>query len=530
MAVDQELLDAMQVSKAWPYAEAMKLAGRDPYGKVKMTFETGYGPSGLPHIGTFAEVYRTTLVRRAYEDIMGYAPNANTRLIVFSDDLDALRSVPDNIPNAEEMQRWIGYSVSCIPDPFGQFESFAHHNNAMLCNFLDQFEFDYEFRSASSWYRTDEAHGGLRVFHEHHDLIRDIIVPTLGDDRAATYSPFLPITEDGKVLQAEIIDAHSVNSEMLIYRDPDTRMPRLSSIFDCKLQWKADWAMRWYAQEIDYEMCGKDLTDSVKMSSEIVRALGWKPPQNLIYEMFLDEEGHKISKSKGNGLHIEQWLTYADENSLRYYLFQSPQKARELSLRAVVRAQDDYFDSLARYPTQTAAQKLGNAVHHFHRDGVPAAPDGVSYALLLNVCKTVVPNDPATLAKFVKEQLGHEVVSDPVVNRLILNVWSYFWDHVRQDDRIRPRTPTEYEANAIRSLITAFTALPENVSAESIQFEVYEVGKCFYPDRLRDWFAMLYEVTLGQNSGPRFGAFAKLLGLKQTIELLQETTTTDTEI
>jgi len=287
---------------AWPYEEAKRIVDRPmPIGRP-VTFETGFGPSGLPTIATFAEVSRTTMVRRAYEDIMGYPRNdSRTRLIVFSDDKDALRRVPENVPNQEMLRHCIGYSLSRIPDPYDRFESFAAHNNAMLCEFLDRFNFDYEFLSSTDAYQTDEFTGGLRMFLHHYDVIRDIIVPTLGDDRAATYSPFMPITSSGQVLQANVVSG-DLENDRIGFIHPITGEYQFTSILDgnCKLQWKADWALRWFALEIDYEMAGKDLTDSVTLSSQILRSIGCRPPINMIYELFLDEEGHKISKSKGN--------------------------------------------------------------------------------------------------------------------------------------------------------------------------------------------------------------------------------------
>jgi lysyl-tRNA synthetase class 1 len=285
--IDETLIEAARVSKAWPFQEAMKLVKRFPEGKPNgeaVVLETGYGPSGLPHIGTFQEVLRTTLVRRAYEIVSGGAP---TRLIAFSDDMDGLRKVPDNVPNRELMQTNLGKPLSRIPDPFGAgFESFAHHNNAMLRDFLDRYGFDYEFVAASERYNSGAFDKALAQVLAKYQAIMDIMLPTLREERAATYSPVLPISDkSGVVLQVPVTVVDAANG---IVRFQDEGETVEQTIFGgkAKLQWKVDWAMRWYALGVDYEMCGKDLTDSVTQSGRIIRALGGRMPENMIYELF----------------------------------------------------------------------------------------------------------------------------------------------------------------------------------------------------------------------------------------------------
>ena len=508
-----------QNSKAWPYIEARKIAERDITGRA-VVFETGYGPSGIPTLGTFAEVARTTMVRRAYEDLMGYGRNSRTRLICFSDDADPLRRAPDNVPNKEMLKNYIGHSLTRVPDPFGKYESFAHHNNAALCHFLNRFGFDYEFVSSTEQYRSGRFNETLCLFGAHYDEVRNVIIPTLGSDRRATYSPFMPIDADTGFVHSAGVKSANGNGE-LIFDHPD--FGQINSAYTsgtAKLQFKADWAMRWIALGVDYEMAGKDLIDSVKLSSVIARRLGYEPPAGMIYELFLDENGHKISKSRGNGLTIDQWLDYGSPESLMYYLFQAPSKAHKLHPGIVPKAMDDYFDARRRWPTQTPEQQLGNAATHIQITGVTQPPP-VSYSLLLNTAITAVPKDPAALARYVEPYIaGLDPDSLPELNGMVTNVFSYYWDIMSHN--VERRAPTDEEKAAIASLLFRLQNLPDHATAEEIQYEVYEVGKTYYTEtELRQWFSMLYEVLIGQSSGPRFGHFAHLYGLAATRTLLR---------
>ncbi|HZV08336.1 MAG TPA: lysine--tRNA ligase, partial [Novosphingobium sp.] len=396
---DNELIAAAQLSKAWPFEEARKLVKRYPQGKrdgdgnlVPVLFETGYGPSGLPHIGTFQEVLRTTLVRRAYEGLTGGHP---TRLVAFSDDMDGLRKVPDNVPNGDLLAANLGKPLSRIPDPFATHDSFAAHNNAMLRAFLDRFGFDYEFVSAADRYNAGDFDEALRGVLRAYDKIMGIMLPTLREERRKTYSPILPVSPtSGVVLQVpvEVVDA-----EAGLVRFEDASVPGGQIIEHCifqggaKLQWKVDWAMRWVALGVDYEMCGKDLTDSVTQSGKIAQALGGRKPEGLIYELFLDEKGEKISKSKGNGLTIEQWLTYGSEESLGFYLFREPKSAKSLHPGIIARAVDEYWQFREKLAVQPLEQQLGNPVWHLLRTNGAGEGAGegerlpVTYGLLLNL-------------------------------------------------------------------------------------------------------------------------------------------------
>ena len=357
-------------SRAWPFEEARRLIKRLerlPGGADKtVIFETGYGPSGLPHIGTFGEVARTTMVRHAFELLT--EGKRKTRLICFSDDMDGLRKVPTNVPNQAMLQQHLDQPLTRVPDPFGKFESFAHHNNAMLRDFLDRFGFEYEFYSATECYTAGMFDATLLKMLAAYDKVMDIILPTLGPERQATYSPFLPVSErTGRVLQVPMI-ARDVKAGTITYADPETGEKIETPVTGgrVKCQWKADWAMRWTALGVDYEMAGKDLIDSVTLSSKICKALGATPPEGFNYELFLDDHGEKISKSKGNGLTIEDWLTYATPESLSLFMFQKPKSAKKLYFDVIPRAVDDYLQFLSAYPAQDAKQQLDNPIWHIH--------------------------------------------------------------------------------------------------------------------------------------------------------------------
>ncbi|PTD17994.1 lysine--tRNA ligase [Sphingomonas fennica] len=508
-------------SKAWPFEEARKLLKRYPDGapeKGYVLFETGYGPSGLPHIGTFNEVLRTTMVRHAFEALS----DVPTRLIAFSDDMDGLRKVPDNVPNQEMLRAHLGKPLTQVPDPFGKFESFAHHNNAMLRDFLDRFGFEYEFLSATECYTSGRFDAALKDILRHYDAIMGVMLPTLRKERQATYSPVLPISEkSGIVLQVpvEVVDA-----EQGLVRFEDEGETVVQSILGgrAKLQWKVDWAMRWVALGVDYEMAGKDLIDSVTQSGKIARVLGVRPPEGFNYEMFLDEKGEKISKSKGNGLSLEQWLTYGPEESLAFYAYREPKKAKSLHMGVIPRAVDDYWQFRAAYPAQPIEQKLGNPVHHIHNGQVPAATLPISFGLLLNLVGVLGEADEAQvwgyLANYVPDASAEAY---PELARLIGHALAYHRDFVAPT--LVRRKPDAKEAAALQELDDKLAALGEDADAEAIQNEVYEIGKAhFGKEALRDWFKALYETLLGSSQGPRMGSFIKLYGVANSRRLIAE--------
>ena len=497
-----ELRTAALDSKAWPYEEARKLLKRWPDGKPDgspMLFETGYGPSGLPHIGTFNEVLRTTMVRNAFHTLS----DIPTRLIAFSDDMDGLRKVPDNVPNGAMLAGHLGKPLTQVPDPFGTHDSFAAHNNARLRHFLDQYGFDYEFVSSTDYYlsgRFDDAlKGVLRAFQG----IQDVMLPTLRAERRATYSPVLPISPtSGIVLQVpvEVIDA---DAGIIAFMDEGQRVEQSVLGGKAKLQWKVDWAMRWVALGVDYEMAGKDLIDSVTQS------------------MFLDENGEKISKSKGNGLSLEQWLTYGPQESLAFYAYREPKKAKSLHMGVIPRAVDEYWQFRGNYAGQDTKQKLGNPVHHIHDGTLPEGELPVTFGLLLNLVGVMGDATKAQvwgyLANYVADATPDRY---PELDRLIDHALAYGRDFVAPT--LKKRVPIAHEIAALERLDAELAALPSNASAEDIQTIVYEIGKTGGFDNLRDWFKALYETLLGSEQGPRMGSFIALYGIDNSRRLIAE--------
>jgi lysyl-tRNA synthetase class 1 len=515
--IDAGLAQAAMASKAWPFEEARKLIARIEKRKTaprEIIFSTGYGPSGLPHIGTFGEVARTTMVRHAFEVMTG----EKTRLICFSDDLDGLRKVPDNVPSKEMLTSYLGKPLSSIPDPFSnEYASFAAHNNARLMRFLDRFGFDYQFMSATEAYRSGMMDATLRKMLAVYDKVMDIILPTLGPDRRKTYSPFLPISaRSGQVLQVPMI-ARDVEAGTITYLDPETGEPVETPVTggQVKCQWKADWAMRWTALGVDYEMAGKDLIDSVTLSSKICRALGATPPEGFNYELFLDEKGEKISKSKGNGITMDDWLTYAPPESLSLYMYQKPKTAKKLYFDVIPKHVDEYLAFLEAFPHETPEQQLNNPVWHIHEGNPPHADVPISFNLLLNLVSASNADEKSVLWGFIRRYAaGATPETHPELDRLVGYAIAYFHDFVKPAKHFR--APTETERAAITELYEKLASLPAKAGGEEIQALVYEVGKAHEFEPLRAWFAALYEVLLGQTQGPRFGSFVELYGIAET--------------
>ena len=510
----------ISIPKLWPFEEAQKLADRlAASGKAEALFETGYGPSGLPHIGTFGEVARTSWVRHAFTVMTGLP----SRLIAFSDDMDGLRKVPDNVPNREMLAGYLGQPLTRVPDPFGTHESFGAHNNARLCAFLDSFGFEYEFASATTYYRNGRFDAALLYVLERHDAILDVVLPTLGPDRRATYSPILPIhPKTGRVMQVKI-ERRDVDAGTVAWRDPEDGAWYETEVTGgrCKMQWKADWALRWHALGVDYEMSGKDLIDSVKLSGKICRILGSTPPTGFTYELFLDEHGQKISKSKGNGLSVEDWLRYAPAESLSQFMFTAPQRAKRLFFDVIPRAVDEYLANVARYPAQPEAERPANPVWHIHGGAPPAdAASPVGFAMLLNLASVVNADTPEIVWGFLRRYApGTTPQNAPFLARLVDHAVAYFQDFVRPAKRFRPADPAERAALA--DLAAELGRLPAGADAETIQAAVYEVGKRHGFTELRAWFGCLYQVLLGQAEGPRFGGFVALYGIPETIGLIE---------
>ena len=538
----QSLREAAEASKAWPFEEARKLIARlERAPRDEVIFETGYGPSGLPHLGTFGEVARTSMVRHAFRVLTG--DSVKTRLIAFSDDMDGLRKVPDNIPNRDLVAAHLGKPLTKIPDPFGEYDSFAAHNNARLRAFLDQFGFDYEFMSSTEAYQSGRFDRALLRVLERFDEIQAIMLPSLREERAATYSPFLPIhPRTGIVMQAPVI-GHDPRAGTISWRDPDTGEEFATPVTGgrCKLQWKPDWAMRWHALRIDYEMAGKDLIDSVKLSSRIARALGSEPPAGFNYELFLDENGQKISKSKGNGLTIDEWLAYASPESLSLFMFQKPTAAKRLYFDVIPRNVDDYLGFLDAYPRQEWKERLGNPVWHIHA-GAPPKPEilthdqhgqAVSFAMLLNLAAVSNTENPAVLWGFLRRYYpSASPETHPRLDSLVGYAVAYFRDFVAPKKRYREAD--EVERAVLAEISTKLAELPASANADEIQQALYDIARpvpryqdhsakgatAARPGVSNEFFNMVYAVLLGEERGPRLGSFIALYGLEETRALI----------
>ena len=519
MTSERELAEA---ARAWPFEEARKvlkrLGGKTP-DKGHVLFETGYGPSGLPHIGTFGEVVRTTMVRQAFQRLS----DIPTRLVCFSDDMDGLRKVPDNVPNREMMEAHLGKPLTSIPSPFGnEHPSFGHHNNARLRSFLDDFGFEYEFLSSTECYRSGRFDEALLQVLRHYDEVLGAVLPLLGPERRETYSPFMPVCErTGRVLQVPIVE-RDAEAGTVTYRDEDGALIETPVTGGrCKLQWRPDWAMRWYALGVDYEMSGKDLIDSVKIGSQICRIVGGRPPEGFNYELFLDENGEKISKSRGNGLSVEEWLAYAPQESLALFMFHKPRAAKKLYFDVIPRAVDDYLSFVERFPAEEPAKKLENPAWHIHNGAPPERTSPVSFALLLNLASVCNSEDKAVLWGFIERYApGSTPESDPLLDHLVGFAIAYYRDFVKPKKVYRLADETEREA--LEALLAAMEALPADADGEAIQNQVYEIGKTHPFEDLRSWFKALYEILLGQSQGPRIGSFFALYGLEESRALIRK--------
>lgn len=524
LPMDETLIAAAQTSKAWPFEEARKIVKR-LNGKMPekpVLFETGYGPSGLPHIGTFGEVARTSMVRNGFRLLT--EDKIPTRLLSFSDDMDGLRKVPDNVPNKELLIPYLGKPLTVVPDPFGsEHGSFGAANNARLRAFLDGFGFDYEFASSTEYYKSGVFDETLLKMLAVYDDIMNIILPTLGPDRRATYSPFLPICpRTGVVLQVPM-EARNVDAGTVSYRDPETNelveTPVTGGAVKC--QWKADWAMRWSALDVSYEMAGKDLIDSVQLSGKICRALGKRPPEGFNYELFLDESGQKISKSKGNGLTIEDWLSYATPESLSQYMYVKPKTAKRLHFDIIPKTVDEYFSHLSSFEGLEADKQLSSPIWHIHGGKGPEVDMPVSFAMLLNLVSASNASDKDVLWGFISRYApGSSAETHPKLDQMVEYAVRYFEDFVKPGKVFR--AANEQERAALADLKARFDALPRDADGETIQNEVYAVGKAHEFDPLRSWFQALYQVLLGQDQGPRFGSFTALYGLDETSRLIDE--------
>tara|TARA_B100000700_G_scaffold321576_1_gene421159 strand:- start:533 stop:2095 length:1563 start_codon:yes stop_codon:yes gene_type:complete len=511
----------IQATNAWPFVEARKLIKERQKiyeKKQKITLQTGYGPSGLPHIGTFGEVVRTTMMVNAIKQIT----DIPTEIITFSDDMDGLRKIPENIPNKDILEKNLHKPLTNVPDPFKKFKSFGEHNNEMLKSFLNKFKFNYTFKSSTDTYQKGHFNDTLLLVLEKYDKILDIILPTLGKERQKTYSPFLPICPTtGKVLEVPIIEIKK-NEGKIIYKNGNEKIETEIINGKCKLQWKVDWAMRWYTFDVDYEMYGKDLIESAILSSKICQTLGKKEPNGFAYEMFLDEKGEKISKSKGNGITIEQWLNYASPESLSLYMYQNPKRAKKLYADVVPKAVDEYLMNIDKFSEQNDKQKILNPVWHIHNGNPPKEKSIMPFSVLLNLVGTSNATDKDVLWKFIKKYKKDIKVSEhPILDSLVEYALKYFEDVVKPNKKYRK--PNVKEKKALEDLVQRLKDCKEQMDPEAIQTIVYSVGKDNgYAENLREWFKAIYEIVFGDQDGPRMGFFISFFGIKESIQLINK--------
>jgi lysyl-tRNA synthetase, class I len=520
--LDPDFYAPAQTARAWPFEEARKLVKRlERTGKSEALFETGYGPSGLPHIGTFGEVARTTMVRTAFRLLT--RDEIPTRLLCFSDDMDGMRKIPDTVPSKAVMEPFLQRPLTSVPDPWtNEYESFGHHNNAMLRRFLDTFGFNYEFASATEYYKSGKFDAVLLRAAERYDDIMAVMLPTLGSERQETYSPFLPISPtSGRVLYVAMKNVDAKNGTVT-FADEDGRDVTLPVTGGhVKLQWKPDFGMRWAALGVDYEMFGKDHQTNQAIYDRICAILGGTPPEHYTFELFLDEHGQKISKSKGNGLTIDEWLTYASTESLALYMFQKPRVAKRLYFDVIPRAVDEYYQFVAAYQTQDAAQRLENPAFHVHYGHPPKASTPISFALLLNIAAASNAHDTGVLWGFISRYVkGATPATHPELDKLTGFAVRYF------NDRVAPakefRLPTDTERHALQDLADQLAAHEGSTDNEALQNLVYEVGKTHQFEPLKTWFDAIYQVLLGEDQGPRFGSFVALYGVAETRKLIAD--------
>ena len=515
-----DLRDAALASKAWPFEEARKLVKRyekAPPAKGHVLFETGYGPSGLPHIGTFGEVARTTMIRRAFELIS----DIPTRLICFSDDVDGMRKVPENVPNPEMLREHLQRPLTSVPDPFGQYESFGHHNNAMLRRFLDTFGFAYEFISATEFYKSGQFDTILLRAAERYDALMEVMLKSLREERRQTYSIFLPIhPETGRVMYVPMKEVNAKDGT-ITFDDEDGRewtLPVTGG--NVKLQWKPDFGARWAALDVDFEMYGKDHSTNTPIYDRICEILGGRKPEHFTYELFLDENGEKISKSKGNGLTIDEWLTYASTESLSYFMYLKPKTAKRMHFDVIPRAVDEYHQQLRAYPDQDAAGKVNNPVWHIHGGNPPASHMVVPFSMLLNLASVSAAEDKDKLWGFIRRYAPDaSPETNPDMDQAAGFAVRYYNDFVKPHKVYR--APSDLEREALIDLRDQLETWDGGLDAEALQGLVFAVGRDRF-DPLRDWFTALYEVLLGASQGPRFGGFIALYGVDETVALIDK--------
>ena len=517
------MIDKANIEKtsAWPFVEAKKILRERKKiieKKGKITLQTGYGPSGLPHIGTFAEVARTSMVVNA----LNHLTNLPKEIITFSDDMDGLRKIPDNVPNQDKLRENLHKPLTKVPDPFEKYKSFGEHNNQMLKKFLNQFKFNYIFKSSTELYNSGYFNETLKIILKQYKDIMNIIIPTIGKERQKTYSPFLPICPTtGAVLEIPVIEIDEKNYK-IIFDNKGTKLEKSILDGNCKLQWKVDWAMRWYALDVDFEMYGKDLIESAILSTKIIKLLGKNNPSGFAYELFLDEKGEKISKSKGNGITIDEWLEYASPESLSLFMYQNPKRAKKLYREIVPKSVDEYLDYIDKGKSQNELELLLNPIWHVHNGKIPNESIIMSFSMLLNLVETSNANSKDLLWKFVKKYKPDILEKEhPIFNNLINYSIKYFNNVIKPNKKYKK--PDEKEKKALEALVGVLDKCNDAMKPEDIQTKIYSAGKeNGYADNLRDWFKLIYEVIFGDQNGPRMGFFISFFGVKETKQLIKD--------
>ena len=515
-----KMRDAATQSKAWPFEEARRILKRfekKPPEKGYVLFETGYGPSGLPHIGTFGEVARTTMIMRAFQELS----DIPTRLVCFSDDLDGMRKVPGNVPNPERLTEHLQRPLTSVPDPFGEYESFGHHNNAMLRRFLDTFGFEYDFISATEFYQSGQFDQILLRAVEKYDDIMKVMLVSLRENRQKTYSIFLPIhPETQRVLYVPMNSVDAQNGTITFDTEEGEEMTLPVTGGNVKLQWKPDFGARWAALGVDFEMYGKDHSTNTPIYDKICRILGHPAPEHFSYELFLDENGQKISKTSGNGVSIDEWLTYASTESLSYFMYLKPKTAKRMHFDVIPKAVDEYHQQLRAYEGQDDKARLNNPVWHIHGGDVPVSKMVVPFSMLLNLASVSGAEDKDQLWGFIKRyapEASAETHAD--LDAAAGFAVRYYNDFVKPAKVYR--APTDLERGALIALRDGLKAWDQGLDGDALQSLVFACGRERF-DPMRDWFKALYEVLLGASQGPRFGGFIALLGIEESIALIDK--------
>ena len=515
---------------AWPFKEAEKLRKRFPEPPdVPIRFETGFGPSGLPHIGTFAEVARTTWVRHAFEALTGWP----TQLIAFSDDMDGLRKVPLNMPRKDMLKENLGKPLCHISDPFGECESYSGYMNKRLNEFLDRYQFEYTFQSSREAYKRGDFNKGLSVILQRVDEIKALILPTMSEAKRADWSPFFPICEKCGRIYSNRVTAYHPSDETIDYicDQEDGGVTSCghkgsTSIHDgrVKVGWKTDWSLRWYSYDIAYEMYGKDLIESAKLSGKIVRLMGKQPPSGLFYELFLDEKGRKISKSVGKGLTIDSWIDYAPLESLLYYIFQNPKQAKRLYWGIVPKSVDDYLTGLNSYEKIEPEKCPDSAVWHLFDKGmnVPRYGTSINFSLVNNLISAVGADDFDLIFQYLKRYDPSMENYTPIIKDLVGKAMNYYRDFILPNKQYRKPTANEKEMlKNLRDGLEKYNGDDEQ-ELQSIPFDTARVCG----EEPKTFFKLFYEVVFGQERGPRFGTFVRLVGKDNALALLDEVSRT----